>query len=559
MKYLQKISGRFDDNSSSNSVISIYGEIWGKYSNSVNRLLEFIKTNRLAEANIELVKLTEQYGLSFLSEIDGAFLLTWWDNKNNIGYLYKSIICKSSLYYRVTNKSLSWSTNVLDLIDKKTPLLSQINKNLLLMTCMGESVPPSQSHYHNIQRLPAGTVGIFKNGQLKTKKIDSLSFELNVKAKKIDEYVGMVKDVLNQTAKRRFHHNEKIGVILSGGIDSSSVAALLKNMNYQVIGIHWSFQEIKSADESIYAETLAQHLDIPLYRVNADYEISNGSYIKENWHFPVPYNHGFYRLYEKTQDICKEKNITVVSTGYFGDTLFGPEYQDKVSIRAIFQELPLKESLRYLKEALGCPINKSVEELHPRISWYQDYLTKDALAQLNEKKSFPTFNNEIDYLLHFSDHETEAVLEYLLFQQNGIQVNHLFNSKELMQLSLSIPLTYKLLPSGGQWIEKPLLRLAMLNLLPKEIISRNHRQVMSAANESYVVQNREQIFSILNENAWLVQFGIINPNRLKRLSQQTHKLAQCGPGLVCCCMTELWLKSLEKETENTKNVSLSDC
>jgi len=45
----------------------------------------------------------------------------------------------------------------------------------------------------------------------------------------------------------------------------------------------------------------------------------------------------------------------------------------------------------------------------------------------------------------------------------------------------------------------------------------------------------------------------------KKISQLTHKLAQCGPGLVCCCMTELWLKSLEKETENTKNVSLSDC
>ncbi|CQR70267.1 hypothetical protein SOV_38050 [Sporomusa ovata DSM 2662] len=121
---------------------------------------------------------------------------------------------------------------------------------------------------------------------------------------------------------------------------------------------------------------------------------------------------------------------------------------------------------------------------------------------------------------------------------------HIFASREMMEFSLALPLCYRLMPVGGQWIEKPVLRYAFIGLLPKEIISRNHRQLQNAMDEEYVIKNSKQIASLLLDNSFLSAFGIIDCQKLSEMFTNKHLIAKAATGLICCCMTELWLKSI---------------
>jgi asparagine synthetase B (glutamine-hydrolysing) len=149
------------------------------------------------------------------------------------------------------------------------------------------------------------------------------------------------------------------------------------------------------------------------------------------------------------------------------------------------------------------------------------------------------------YLTNTFNQEIESTLAQHVFNSRNLSEFHLFVSKELIELSLAIPDCFKAIPSGGQMYEKAVLRYAFLKSLPKEVALRNHRQIMTAMNETYVVRNRKKIEKILGEESVLVRRGIVDQNKLRTCLRDTEKLALSASGLIVTCMTELWLRSFE--------------
>lgn len=496
--------------------------------------------------------------LNLLTDIDGSFLLSFKEPIKNKGYLYKSLLCKSSLYFRKLGTDLQWSTNPLDLLDNNIASVEQIDPNLLLLTCLGESIPPNRSYFKDINRLPAGSLLIYNNGNITIKQIDRLK-TFDFKGKSIFDYALQTKKILDRTVSTRLKSDEKVGVLLSGGLDSSVVLYTLKELGIPVYAYHWSFNKIKSANEVDYAKAVTNHLNIPLYEIDTYSVIKDSSYLNEKWNFGTAYNHGFYRLFELTRNLCQSKGIKILAGGYLADNIFGPPLN--FNFFSTIKSIPLREKFSYLKEALGTPKLSDESNLNytsfPRISWYRDYLTDSALNLIEPLyKSIRFPHNLEEYLPAFSNNETESTLESHLFNYEGMKLFHLFNSRELMEFSLSIPLGYRLIPTGGQWIDKPILRLAYIGRLPSKIISRNHRQLMSAMNEEYVLKNKSQIRNLLGHDSRLSEFGIIDSNKFGKMLENNQKTALAAPGIVCCCMTEIWMRSLEKtrffDTNNQK-------
>ncbi|MCC5669963.1 asparagine synthase [Nostoc sp. CHAB 5784] len=95
--------------------------------------------------------------------------------------------------------------------------------------------------------------------------------EAEVQIKDETTAVKQLQTLLQQAIERQISDlkNEPVGVFLSGGLDSSVVAALLVQAGIKVIGYTLDFGNA-GISESLYAEIVAQHLQIPLVKVNAN-------------------------------------------------------------------------------------------------------------------------------------------------------------------------------------------------------------------------------------------------------------------------------------------------
>jgi len=560
MKPLTNIKDEFSIDTAESS-LQIKGVLWTSYSEETSLLVKLLKNSSLIQAQQELNNLLLHKEIGFLKELDGSFIMSLKNSSTGKSYLYKSLLCKSSVYYRSIGSKLIWSTNVFDLLDQEKSKLEQIKADSLLLTCFGETVMPNESHFKEISRLPAGHILIYEKGHISIKKIDYLNVNPPT-TKNIFELAEQTRNILEETSRRRLNFNKPIGVLLSGGLDSAIALCVLKRIGAPVVAYHWSFRGIQAADELKYAKITTQHLDIPLYEIDAVSSIELGTYLNRDWKFTAPYNHGFYRLFEMTRDLCKEHGVESLASGYLGDVLFGPVSQD-MSTKSLLNPLPLTQKLKYSLELMGTRWFGTRKQqntgIHPRMSWYKDYMVDNAtqIEKLNSYQSILSSMNPADFLMECADSETESVLESHLFHEKQMDMYHPFASRELMELSLSIPLPYKMTPTGGQWVDKSVLRLAYIGLLPPEIISRNHRQLMTAFNEHFIIKNRTQIKSLLINDSILSAYNIVSEAKLESLLNDKRKLAQAASGLICCCMTEIWLRNLSNhytQKYDTQNV-----
>ncbi|SHE66853.1 Asparagine synthase [Seinonella peptonophila] len=528
----KRCSGEFYSDAS--TYINIEGEIWGGPS----KLLR-IMSGKNRDSNQAFYKLIQE-DYSILKEIDGAFLLAFYDHEHKKGLLYKSLVCQKSLFYRYDTNGLFFSSDIGEVLRDK-PLLSQVNKNNLLPLVLGD-ILNKDTYFNDVYRLTAGNVLIFEEGKIRIECLDYLEQGI-YKEKSMEDFINLASEIMRTTIRKRLDLQDPIGVILSGGMDSSSVAAFLKKEGHQVEAFHWSFSGTP-ADESRYAKDVANFLSIPFTEIDGIELINKASYLPK-WNQLIPYNHGYYELYQKTITECKKRGLKAIATGNLGDNIFGGN--DSVSIKTIFKNFPFQQALRYIYEAWGTPKIKEDSEIHPRYKWYAPILTEKALDNINTQN---ILQDQASQFVALSDIDRDMILSE---SEGDIRFFDLFSSKELMEWSLSLPSVYKDLPTGGQWVDKFIQRAMFIDVLPPSCIARNHKQVMTAFHEIYVIRNRDQVTSILNEQAYLTQFNIIDPIKIK--SMENNQLALSASALIACCMVELWLKKLERE--DLKNVTLS--
>ncbi|MGX9706937.1 asparagine synthase-related protein [Laceyella tengchongensis] len=542
MRFYQTIYGSVNDSQTS---IQLQGWIWKARSVSMKKFLDDLLNNNSDSVQDLFESWMENPTYSFLKDLDGAFILSYWNKDKREGLIYKSLLCKSSLYYK-TEPLLSWSTNPLLILKNGISPVLQVDKQNLLITYLGDPIPHNLSHFRGVYRLPAGHVIHFKNEGLEIEQVDFIQSQPLLRNKSYDYLAQTAKEIMIQTVKERWN-GEKIGVILSGGLDSCVALACFDECKVPVVGFHWTFDGIPAADESNYARLVTDHLKVPLKEIKTSSTVEDGTYLNHYWNLPVPYAHGFYRFFELVAEECEKEGISLCSSGYFGDTIFGPGEDWDVNWTTVFSSLSLNRAIRYLWESVGTPYVKTEKANHPRYLWYKHFLSKGSNKMIDggiitaDRRSV---NNKEEIFYRSFDNETDAVLENGLFAKHNISLFHLFASRELMEFSLRIPLPYRIIPSGGQWYPKPLLRLAWKEQLPEQVLHRNHRQVMGAFIEKCILQNKEQVENYLGKDSFLALFQIIDPEKISELVKKPKLLTQSAIGLNICLMVEFWLRYL---------------
>jgi asparagine synthase (glutamine-hydrolysing) len=204
-----------------------------------------------------LLHLYEEHGTACVTKTNGMFALAIWDSKNQTLFLARDRLGKKPLYYRASPERLIFGSEVKALLmhpDCPRELdLRNLSKYLAY-----EYVPSPHCIFKGINKLPGGYWLTWKNGQTCLGRYWDVQFTHDSDARSEDEIAEELRERLKESVRRRLISDVPLGVFLSGGIDSSSVVAMMAELMppSRIKTFAIGFEE-KSFDESEHARRVA--------------------------------------------------------------------------------------------------------------------------------------------------------------------------------------------------------------------------------------------------------------------------------------------------------------
>jgi asparagine synthase (glutamine-hydrolysing) len=211
-----------------------------------------------------IVHLYEDHGDDLVDHLNGMFAFALWDERRRRLLVARDRAGEKPLYFTQTAGAFIFSSELKSLV-VHPEVERRVNLLALRKYLQYEFVPSPHTMIEGVHKLRPAHRLIFENGEWRTAAYWRLSY--GGERLKIDENEAAeeVHDRLREAVRMRLVSDVPLGILLSGGIDSSAVAALAcEAAGGRVKTFSIAFEE-KSFDESSYARLVADHLGTEHY------------------------------------------------------------------------------------------------------------------------------------------------------------------------------------------------------------------------------------------------------------------------------------------------------
>ena len=204
-----------------------------------------------------IVHLYEELGERVFEKLNGMFAMAIWDSRNKKLILARDRLGKKPLYWTKNNEALVFGSELKALLAHPS-VEREIDKSSLQKYFLYEYIPTPGTIFKNINRLEPGHFLVLENGKTRDEAFWDVSFghsELS-----FNEALSELDARLSGAVQRRLMSDVPLGIFLSGGLDSSTIAYYAqKNSAQKIKTFSIGFRE-KSYDESAYARMAAAAL-----------------------------------------------------------------------------------------------------------------------------------------------------------------------------------------------------------------------------------------------------------------------------------------------------------
>jgi len=221
---------------------------------------ELIKYGYKFESNSDtevILKAYHKWGIEAVKKFNGMFAFVIYDKRNEKIILIRDRLGVKPLYYYFYNNIFMFASE-LKSFHENTLFFKEIDKYSLSLFFQYGYIPEPWSIFKNSYKLEAGYYIEF---DIKYKILKKVKY-WDIKYKKINlsenEILKRVEEYLIKSFNYRMIADVKVGVFLSGGIDSSIVSAIL-SQNYKLNTYTIGFEEAEF-NEATYAKKVAQYL-----------------------------------------------------------------------------------------------------------------------------------------------------------------------------------------------------------------------------------------------------------------------------------------------------------
>jgi asparagine synthase (glutamine-hydrolysing) len=251
------------------------GTVWLVFNGEIYNFRELVPTLeqvghrfRSRSDSEVIIHAYEQWGTNCLAYFNGMFAFVIWDSRRRTIFIARDRLGVKPLYYWSDGHYFAFSSELKALLT--LPWVSrQLNIRALQSYLMYEYVAAPECIFTDIQKLPAGhfleihldeSVSGYHTADWRPSQYWDMHFQ-EMGQRPIEEYVEELRTLLKAAVARRLISDVPLGVFLSGGLDSSSVVALMSEISTERPKTFSIGFEEKTFNELDYAQIVARHFD----------------------------------------------------------------------------------------------------------------------------------------------------------------------------------------------------------------------------------------------------------------------------------------------------------
>lgn len=202
-----------------------------------------------------LLALYEDYGIEALPLLRGMFAFAVWDEPRQRLVLARDRLGKKPLFYAVDRRGIRFASELKALVvEGPMPAVDPIAVHHYLTF---QYIPTPLTIFQGIRKLPPGHMVVYEQGKVSESAYWSLSYDEKRAGRSESEYKEEFLSLLTESVRLRLASDVPLGAFLSGGVDSSSVVAIMSRLvDRPVKTFSIGFKE-KEFNELSYARDVA--------------------------------------------------------------------------------------------------------------------------------------------------------------------------------------------------------------------------------------------------------------------------------------------------------------
>lgn len=496
-----------------------------------------------------IVHMYEEYGDDFVNRLNGMFAIAIWDKNEERLILIRDRMGVKPLFYTNINGTLIFGSEIKSILSHPD-YVRDINYDAVYHYFTFKNIPAPLTAFKGIYSLLPGEMLIFSNGKIASKKWWKIQFNENENYD--EEFVKeKILSLLEDSTRLRMISDVPFGAYLSGGVDSSSVLALMtrftdkpvktfslgyegelknkeadmyyarkvsdiyKTEHYEYIMSHRelidevenviaAFDQPFSGTISTYflSKLIKQHVKVALSGDGAD-ELF-GSYLSHRAAQPM---YHFNRLYEriKTDSLTDdEKNLFAFCDIKFLKDLYNKSEGDEVKWRYNLYLFSDAEKGNLLSDKFKSMLNNTSTFALVKRN-FEGLTAKNPLNRILEME----WNTQLpDQVLAFVD---------FLSMAHSVEIRSPFLDYRLVEFAASIPANMKI--KGGN--VKDILKKTVESLLPEGITKRPKEGFVLPIFD-WMIENLKNYSTHTLSGERLKKHGLLNIDAAQNILDSYH-------------------------------------
>jgi asparagine synthase (glutamine-hydrolysing) len=241
------------------------GTVWVVYNGEIYNFPE-LRKQLLAKGHVlkthtdteVIVHLYEDYGEQCVTKLRGMFAFALWDARKKKLLLARDRVGIKPLYFIRTSDSLLFASEIKAFRADPSVQL-EVNQQAIDTFLTFLYVPGSETLFRNVQKLDPGHYLVMQDGEVKISPYWDLEFTAPRSNRHFRDAVAELKELLKQTVREHMISDVPVGVLLSGGVDSTALLSFaIHETQKKVSSFTIGFEDRNFADERPFAKIAAQ-------------------------------------------------------------------------------------------------------------------------------------------------------------------------------------------------------------------------------------------------------------------------------------------------------------
>lgn len=507
-----------------------------------------------------LLKAFQLWGVECVLKLNGMFAFAVWDDAEKTLTIVRDRAGIKPLYYAQTKNSFIFASEIKAILASKLIKAELDNEGLHQFLTFLWTVH-DKTLFKNIYQLPPAHFIVWKDGEIQTREYWDLDFSNEESGKSEDYWREQVLETLDKCVRMEMISDVPLGAFLSGGVDSSSIVALMAKHSKQKISTYTtgiSSEDLQFdiiPDDVEWSRKVAELLPIDYHETLLTPDLTE-LLPKLVWQMDAPVIDMAIPSFLISEQARKTQKVMLSGMG--GDEIFaGYPRQEAMQIANKLDFIPTAirrplmktiDSVLYggLKGKLTAPLRNAKKfaksaamDFENRYLGFGTYFT-DSMKQNLYSDDLRESQNEFDaYRFHkdfFAKCKNDSPLNRLLYvdfktfmpalnldttdktsMAANLEVRVPFLNHELVELSAKIPANLKI--NGIK--RKYILKKAAESLLPKEVIWRK-KAGFSAPIRSWIRTSLRPMIDDLLSQETIKRRGLFDYWEVRRIIELNH-------------------------------------